>query len=305
MIYDVIGDLHGHASELVLLLEKLGYKQENGVFQHPEGRKVLFLGDYIDRGPEIVETLRIVRSMTENGHAIALMGNHEYNAVLYNTSDGNGGHLRENNGNNETQHQATLKQFKEDMDSYYGYIEWFKTLPLFFENEHFRAVHACWDEENIANLRKLLINDRLSEEQFHQSADKNNPLFQLVEETLKGKEIPLPNKETFIDEDGHSRSETRVKWWENPVNSTYLRISMVELNNSSAHTIIPEKYQLYTPYPETAKPVFFGHYWMEGEPKCFRPNVCCLDWSVAKGGSLVGCRVEEAGNKLIVVQSEN
>lgn len=52
---DFIGDIHGHADKLVALLQKLGYTKINGSYAHPE-RKVLFVGDYIDRGPKIKET---------------------------------------------------------------------------------------------------------------------------------------------------------------------------------------------------------------------------------------------------------
>ena len=80
-MYDFLGDIHGHCTELEQLLSKLGYKQKAGTWQHPS-RKVIFVGDYIDRGPQIRETLAIVRSMTESGNAIALMGNHEYVPLL-------------------------------------------------------------------------------------------------------------------------------------------------------------------------------------------------------------------------------
>jgi len=50
-MYDLIGDIHGHADELRALLTKLGYNQLEGSWSH-ENRKVVFLGDYIDRGPK-------------------------------------------------------------------------------------------------------------------------------------------------------------------------------------------------------------------------------------------------------------
>ena len=55
---DLIGDVHGHADELEELLRKLGYSKNDKVYSHPN-RKVLFVGDYIDRGPKIRETLEI------------------------------------------------------------------------------------------------------------------------------------------------------------------------------------------------------------------------------------------------------
>ncbi|MEO7490067.1 MAG: metallophosphoesterase [Ferruginibacter sp.] len=75
---DLIGDIHGHATKLKELLQKLGYtKQQNG-YKHP-GRKVLFVGDFIDRGPEIRETLGIVKQMVDNDNAIALI---DHNALV-------------------------------------------------------------------------------------------------------------------------------------------------------------------------------------------------------------------------------
>ena len=58
---DLIGDIHGHADKLEKLLLKLGYKKSKGAYVHPN-RKVLFVGDYIDRGPKIRETLEITNT---------------------------------------------------------------------------------------------------------------------------------------------------------------------------------------------------------------------------------------------------
>lgn len=54
VVYDIIGDIHGHAGPLKQLLDRLGYVESDGVWRHPS-RRALFLGDYIDRGPEQVE----------------------------------------------------------------------------------------------------------------------------------------------------------------------------------------------------------------------------------------------------------
>jgi len=62
---DLIGDIHGHADKLEELLLKLGYTKNRGAFSHPD-RKVLFVGDYIDRGPKIKETLQIVKGTSKN-----------------------------------------------------------------------------------------------------------------------------------------------------------------------------------------------------------------------------------------------
>ena len=76
--FDIIGDLHGCCDELEDLLQQLGYIR-NGDFAwtHPLGRKAIFVGDLVDRGPRIVDTLRTVMTMSEAGSALCVPGNHD------------------------------------------------------------------------------------------------------------------------------------------------------------------------------------------------------------------------------------
>ncbi|MFD9332230.1 polynucleotide kinase-phosphatase [Streptomyces sp. NPDC060065] len=71
--FDIIGDIHGCASELETLLGKLGYV--DGV--HAEGRTAVFVGDLVDRGPDTPGVLRRVMSMVGSGNALCVPGNHE------------------------------------------------------------------------------------------------------------------------------------------------------------------------------------------------------------------------------------
>src|SRR3954471_8313353 len=127
-MYDLIGDIHGHADELVQLLEELGYQKAQSVYGHPE-RKVIFLGDFIDRGPKIRQVLEIVRPMIEEGKALAVMGDHELNALAFHTEDpiGSWRFLRTREAKNIRQHEQTLLQLgdKELAKA----LEWFRTLP--------------------------------------------------------------------------------------------------------------------------------------------------------------------------------
>ena len=80
--FDIIGDVHGCYDELVELLVKLGYEVttkegDTPVIDSPENRKVLFVGDYVDRGPKVVEVLRLVMEMHKNGIAMCVPGNHD------------------------------------------------------------------------------------------------------------------------------------------------------------------------------------------------------------------------------------
>ena len=85
--FDIIGDVHGCADELETLLQKLGYKAQTvddaalmtagPNYAHPDGRRVIFLGDLVDRGPRIVDVLRIVYNMLHTGNALCVAGNHD------------------------------------------------------------------------------------------------------------------------------------------------------------------------------------------------------------------------------------
>lgn len=79
--FDIIGDVHGCFDELVELLAKLGYQvaEDAGRFTvtHPQGRRALFLGDLVDRGPKIAEVLRLAMDMVAAGAALCVPGNHE------------------------------------------------------------------------------------------------------------------------------------------------------------------------------------------------------------------------------------
>jgi len=71
--FDIIGDIHGCASELETLLGKLGYVDG----AHPQGRTAVFVGDLVDRGPDTPGVLRRVMSMVVTGNALCVPGNHE------------------------------------------------------------------------------------------------------------------------------------------------------------------------------------------------------------------------------------
>jgi len=292
---DFIGDIHGHSDKLQELLVKLGYSKSNGIYSHFD-RKVLFVGDYIDRGPKIRETLQIVRAMVDSGNAIALMGNHEYNALCFHFQETEGGHLRKHSIKNIIQHYETLKQFQNKQKEYEDYLNWFKTLPLYYETDKFKAVHACWDNKNISVLKKYLENDRLTDELIYQSTKMGTEFNEAIDQTLKGKEIKIPDGHYFTDKDGTKRTEIRIKWWDDPAEMTYKSISVEPIENLPERPIEISKLKTLDFYSVNEKKVFFGHYWLKGEPSVYRENICCLDYSVAKGGKLAAYRLNEEIN---------
>ncbi|MEP7218155.1 MAG: AAA family ATPase, partial [Bacteroidota bacterium] len=94
--FDIIGDIHGCCDELEMLLENLGYQwrpeeitdeaargasRYGRVYGHPEGRKAVFVGDIVDRGPRILESYELVRNMVRDGGGICVPGNHDIKLV--------------------------------------------------------------------------------------------------------------------------------------------------------------------------------------------------------------------------------
>ena len=85
--FDVIGDVHGCRAELEQLLDTLGYGIERDAdgravdASHPGGRRAVFVGDLVDRGPDTPGVLRLVMGMIESGNALCVCGNHENKLV--------------------------------------------------------------------------------------------------------------------------------------------------------------------------------------------------------------------------------
>ncbi|HJT78100.1 MAG TPA: polynucleotide kinase-phosphatase, partial [Gemmataceae bacterium] len=83
--FDLIGDVHGCCDELEQLLALLGYERrlsEAGpIHAHPAGRKAIFVGDLVDRGPRVLDTVRLVKNMVAAGAALCVPGNHDRKLV--------------------------------------------------------------------------------------------------------------------------------------------------------------------------------------------------------------------------------
>lgn len=130
----VIGDIHGCYDELKEMILTL---EEEGEYQK-DIDKLVFLGDYIDRGENSRLVIEFIQNLQkENDNVIALMGNHE--DMLLNYIDNNNPDW-EWNGYRSTidSYEGFEKQFNRD-------VEWIRSLPLYHEDEHFVYVHAGID----------------------------------------------------------------------------------------------------------------------------------------------------------------
>jgi hypothetical protein len=309
-MYDLIGDIHGHADELVALLEQLGYERRSRHYAHPS-RQAVFVGDFIDRGPQIHEGLGIVRSMVDAGAAQAVMGNHEFNALCFHTPNPErpGAFLRPHNEKNVRQHKETLRQVPAD--ELQGYLEWFRALPMWLQLDGVRVVHACWDPAQIDLLRQgLEQHGGVTAGFLGEATDKGSSLYGASEEVLKGKELKLPPGVTYLDKDGHPRDAMRIRWFASPAGQTYASYALTSDEGIPGTVVSAELANELEPYGADSPPVFFGHYWLRADrPTRLAPNVACLDYSVAKKGMLVAYRwdgeAELSDENFVTVQSRN
>ena len=306
MAYDVIGDIHGHADQLEALLAKLEYICNAGVWQHPE-RKAIFLGDFIDRGPRQRDTLRLVRAMIDGGHARAVMGNHEFNAIAYFLPDPArpGEHLRSRSKeSNRRQHAAFLNEITLDSVEHAEWVDWFLTLPLWLDLDGIRIVHACWHPEMIARTEALLGGSHLTRATMVEACTRGegrgcfaadgsplnagSELFHCIETLLKGIEIDLPDGLSFMDKDKKVRTSARIRWWMDAP-TTYREGAIIAGEDPSLLSDDPLPQAVLLDH-DGGSPILIGHYWMSGDIVPLSKRHACVDYSVAKSGPLVAYR---------------
>lgn len=299
--HDLIGDLHGHADALEALLRSLGYARTHGAWRHPQ-RHAVFVGDFLDRGPKIRETLALVRDMLEAGSASAVLGNHEWNHFAYHFEDPDhpGEHLRRHTPRNDHQVAATLAQVPApELASHLAFL---RTLPVRLELElpgggSVRVVHACWDDVANAVIDEALArHGGLTDPFLIEGSNEESLLFAALEIALKGKEMELPPGDSLTDKDGVVRTLARVRWYLDPAGQTAATYALPHFPTISEAPLPAKVVAEARPYPPEAPPVFVGHYWLrDPAPAPLAPNVACLDYSVAAGGYLCGYRFEGEG----------
>ena len=292
--YDIIGDVHGCASVLVELLEKLNYRlAADGVYRYAgeSVRKVIFLGDLVDRGPEILQTLRLVKAMVDAGEAYIVLGNHEFSAIAYFTPLEKG-FLRPHTLRSDEQINETLQQLEGVAEEWQIYLQWFKTLPLFLEFGEFRVVHACWDQGLISEYLRRFETPCISPDRINECVDHKSLSFRVIDRLTRGISLHLPEGIKIKGRDGYLRHNFRVNFWtKDPVTYKDVHFQPDKLPASISQRLLSddEKRQLVY-YGESEKFLFIGHYWLKGKPLPVSNNIACLDYSAVHNGKLVAYR---------------
>lgn len=281
-MYDIIGDVHGYAKLLKKLLTKLGYKKmDNGGYSHSE-RRAIFVGDFINRGPEIRKTLKIIRTMVEDGNAYAILGNHELNAIIYHIKDSNGNLLVKSPGNYFISLFKTINAFSNNLEEWVSHLQWMRTLPLFFERDGIRVVHACWSPEAIGQIKEVYEEGKLRKSTIRKIYKKtNDPISKSIWLATKGINFKIPSDIRILNNKGVSPRSFRIRWWEEPAGLSFNQLSFESKFTLPNYTIPEQILPSTIPYAENEVPLFFGHYCRPAGPYIVKPNICCVDSCVA------------------------
>lgn len=214
---DIVGDVHGEIDALFSLFSYLGYNQE-GV--HPTGRRLVFVGDLTDRGPDSPAVCELIERLIKAGRAQCVLGNHDLNLLL--------GHRKHDNGwfygEPFFEDGQIVQQVLADDLVRQQVLGLFRTLPVALERSDLKVIHAHWNQDMIAVARHSsdvvqlyhehrhwiedsfpdLNLDRADQELHHQN---KNPVKLLT----SGPEMRID--EEPIQSSGKIRFTKRVPWW--------------------------------------------------------------------------------------------
>ena len=149
---DIVGDIHGELYALQDLLRHLGY-DESG--HHPQSRTLVFVGDFVDRGPDSPGVVALVQRLVEAGNACAIAGNHEINLLRHDPKDGAGWFFDERVASDTLKYsefaRATNTLQRARIEAFLN------SLPLGLEREDLRVIHAAWHTPDIAKARAMAL----------------------------------------------------------------------------------------------------------------------------------------------------
>lgn len=288
-MYDIIGDIHGHYDLLVRLLKKLGYQKCGEGFAHPS-RKAIFTGDFINRGDKIRSTVRLVRNMVDNGHAFCILGNHELNAILYETLDKSGKLLRKRLPRYKLPLMKTLEEYTNSPLEFKDTIKWFRKLPVYLDLGDLRVVHGGWNDRYIEIFKSYMGEETRLKKSFLKTYLTNKELFRALDGLVKGEEFQLPPDLLLKDDTGVVHRSFRIKWWEPVSGKTFRDIAFGNRFAMPAYTVPKEIIPAIEAYPPDAPPVFLGHYCLDEKALIFQGNICCIDTCVTRNQRLTAYR---------------
>jgi hypothetical protein len=257
---DIVGDVHGEIDALDDLLAVLGYDAAGA---HPQGRRLVFVGDLTDRGPDSIAVVEKVAALVREGRAQCIAGNHELNLLRNARKEGNGWFMPVDHDREQGKFHACSAASAEQRQRFECF---FAALPLALERPDLRVVHACWDEASIRALRETPLRgivaafDGFAEQSrerllatgmFEQAArERRDHAAQLADPHAS---VPLLEGIAAVDEAKQLSNPVRV------VTSGIERRTAQPFFAGGKWRMV-ERVHWWREYTDTV-PVIFGHYW--------------------------------------------
>jgi hypothetical protein len=214
---DIVGDVHGEIGSLQSLIRHLGYQVDG---THPDGRRLVFVGDLTDRGPDSIAVIDLVQSLIDSDRAQCVLGNHDLNILLNHRKHENKWFFGEQFLDED---HEIVPQVLADESTRPRICNFFRTLPLALERPDLRVIHACWNQEMIDAARAT--NDVIDLYETHQARINERIIDRSLDNIDRGLLHQNDNPVKFLTSgpeersDGPTRSggkirhERRVKWW--------------------------------------------------------------------------------------------
>lgn len=295
---DIIGDVHGQFEALQNLLHYLGYSPEG---KHPHGRKIVLVGDLVDRGPDTPAVLDWFMQAHKAGNALMVLGNHELNLLNNEPKDGSGWFFNCRAERDATNYAPWQRQPENQKNHI---IQFLKQQPIILQRHDLRIVHAAWLPKAIAQLQERNHEDLMTlhqewEDQYH-CCIKHAPWFDdyLEEQRLHAHDLENPNVAPLMLP--QTAQHDVYKSQANPFRALTCGIEVVapEPFFASGRWRFSVRHAWWDDYYDNI-PVVIGHYWRQWQPSHKLPkhrentftvpphhwhgarkNVFCCDFSV-------------------------
>lgn len=261
---DIVGDVHGEFEALCQLVAYLGY---DAAGRHPDARKLVFVGDLCDRGPDSPSVIRMVQNMVNLGNAVGILGNHELNILRGQRKDGNNWFWNEASRSDE-KFGAVRSITKAERQPI---LDFFASLPVIACNTELRVVHAGWhtgSAEALASGPFLSLLQFFNEREQHTSEAMQKDL--LFPEYVSEQQRWRPHMSDHSQPIPFLRATAYMRELRQMANPVRVLTSGVEAPDSETFFSggewrFVQRVRWWDSYTDPV-PVLIGHYWRNPQP---------------------------------------
>lgn len=198
---DIVGDIHGEYDALIALMAKLNYADDG---LHPDGRRLVFVGDLVDRGHDSPAVVEKLMALVKSGCAQCVLGNHEINILRDDIKSENQWFFNSTSATVPDTRTASTSQQTD-------FLKFFGELPIALERDDLRIVHASWNLAAIAEIRGAAEKSRSTLSLYRRYQDKVRA--QLASGKLK--DLFDDERSGFGERIAYGRNDPK-KHWPNP-----------------------------------------------------------------------------------------